>query len=159
MSVCIRPVLTDFAVFVGGPRGAPLADRGGVIEVRVSGGRRLADEARPLLVVAPLPHAQLVPRPVDRLVVAVSLAVPRPEKVEKGSLQVRTRFQTCEVEALYFLALPAGLDEEPESGGELPPLPIDDVQWNLVHEPVDLGVAAVVDAAHALGVVLLCNRL
>ena len=60
---------------------------------------------------------------------------------------------------MYFLALPAGLDEEPESGGELPPLPIDDVQWNFVHEPVDLGVAAVVDAAHALGVVLLCNHL
>ena len=83
MSVCTSTVLTDFAVFVCGPRGAPLADRGGVVEVRVSGGRRLADEARPLLVVAPLPHAQLVPRPVDRLVVAVSLAVPRPDGRER----------------------------------------------------------------------------
>ena len=83
MPVCTRPVLTDFTILVGGPRGAPLADRGGVVEVRVCGGRRLADEARPLLVVAPLPHAQLVPRPVDGLVVAVSLAVSCPEKVER----------------------------------------------------------------------------
>ena len=39
----------------------------------------------------------------------------------------------------YTTQIPACLDEEPESGGELAPLPLDHVERNLVDEAVDLG--------------------
>ena len=50
--------------------------------------------------------------------------------------------------------IPACLDEEPESGGELAPLPLDDVERDLVDEAVDLGKAGFAAADAALLVVL-----
>ena len=77
--------------------------------------------------------------------------------MDRWSLPVPPLTYGLVVPVLHAVPRPARLDEQPESGGELPPLPLDDVERDLVHEPVDLGEAAVVAAAVADALVVVLS--